>query len=575
MQQDKLVTKQSLLSNVVIDQRAKLNEDVDNYLNYKAKATKAAQLANSDRVLSELNIDEEDIIYQSQYSPMLLLDVDKNKINQIADSDSVETVDVFVNCDASIDYIEDSDESISTNATSDSTAYNSEAKNMSAHKSAIGGVSYPTQSLNGDGIVIGQIECGLPAVKNVLPNLSSDLYDSSLEGNVTALNTAADARFVSRVKLLGYDSLKDVIEHANRVAHVLTSANSMTSKSSVVSTYVGNMDDEIIAIEKFLSEDIRLINMSMGSMYKIKERKYENIEKWFDYMVAENDMIIVNCAGNVKSDYESIVWSPAEAYNVITVGAINDNMTPYNSSDDYLESYSLYNTSSELCAKPDVVAPGNYYYSDLYKNAYSGTSFATPMTTSTIALMLQKNTTLRKYPAAVKAILLASCNRKVANSYNGSLPLSSGISQKQGAGVINVSYALQIVQNGTYLSNLISVGNTTSAPVNEHIELKKSSGSNLTVGLTWQKIVKPTTSDKIKDMKFNEKTMANLSLAVYGLNSSGTYGYCGASTCSNSSTQYIFNSNANALNNKYKFCVIYQNYNASNVGNTEYALAWN
>lgn len=437
------------------------------------------------------------------------------------------------------------------------------------------GVSYPTQSLNGDGIVIGQIECGLPAVENVLPNLSSDLYDSSLEGNVTALNTAADVRFVNRLKLLGYDSLKEVIEHANRVAHVLTSSNSMTSNASVVSTYIGDMDDGIIAIEKFLSEDIRLINMSMGFMYKIKERKYENIEKWFDYMVAENDMIIVNCAGNVKSDYESIVCSPAEANNVITVGAINDNLTPYNSSDDYLESYSLYNTSSELCAKPDVVAPGNYYYNDFYKNAYSGTSFATPMTTSTIALMLQKNTTLRKYPAAVKAILLASCNRKVANSYNGDLPLPSGITHKQGAGVINVSYALQIVQNGTYLSNSISIKNATSVPIREHFELKKSSGSNITVGLTWKKILDLTYAGGVNAMKFDEKAIANLSLAVYGLNSSGTYGYYGTSTCSNSSTQYVFNSNANALNNRYKFGVIYQNYNALSVGNTEYALAWN
>ena len=148
-------------------------------------------------------------------------------------------------------------------------------------------------------------------------------------------------------------------------------------------------------------------------------------------------------------------------------------------SDDYLEDYSCWANSGivsdfEYVAieKPDVIMPGdisNLDYLGLSLEELSqedpednsqrpiyridcGTSFATPFLTGSIALMLELKPSLSAFPQAIKAIVLASCHRKVEPSERNEPEetLEEGITERQGAGVPDVWTMACIISQGTY-----------------------------------------------------------------------------------------------------------------------------
>ena len=135
------------------------------------------------------------------------------------------------------------------------------------------------------------------------------------------------------------------------------------------------------------------------------------------------------------------VTSPGLSYNSITVGAFDDKNT-ISWSYDAMASYSGYIDGNNYMQKPEVAAPGSNIIS--LKNAYpyyanmgSGTSYAAPMVTGEIADIMQRNTNLRGWPEAVKAIVMASALHNIEGS--------SELSDKDGAGGITIDRADNIV----------------------------------------------------------------------------------------------------------------------------------
>lgn len=163
----------------------------------------------------------------------------------------------------------------------------------------------------------------------------------------------------------------------------------------------------------------------------------------------ENGIVAVISAGNEGNNGYNTITSPGNAFNAITVGAVDDKNTVDVGDDELAEfPYAPYPWGSgrgptgDGRPKPDVVAPGVNIMSpengtQSYTN-FTGTSAAAPHVAGTVALMLNANTNLT--PTQVKAIL-----RQTANLTNAKL--SGQTVNDRGYGIIDAYSAVQLAQN--------------------------------------------------------------------------------------------------------------------------------
>ena len=139
------------------------------------------------------------------------------------------------------------------------------------------------------------------------------------------------------------------------------------------------------------------------------------------------------------------VTSPGMAYNVLTVGAINDNNSHNDDTDDVLHDKSGYEEFSDLSTgtpptnKPDLVAPGVNITTAA--GTFTGTSCAAPHVTAIVAQLCEYIGSLKVMPATVKAILTASVSHE-EHSYD------TGFEDMDdydlfGAGVVNAKAAFE------------------------------------------------------------------------------------------------------------------------------------
>jgi subtilisin family serine protease len=163
-------------------------------------------------------------------------------------------------------------------------------------------------------------------------------------------------------------------------------------------------------------------------------------------------IVVVASAGNTGPDAMS-VGVPGNVPYVITVGAMTDNRTPIDASDDRIASFSASGLTYEGFVKPEVVAPGgrllgvmnkknripkehkNFHDGDAYYYM-SGTSQSAAVVSGIAALLLQAEPTLT--PDQVKCKLMSGA--RPAAGPNGELAFSVF---QQGAGLVNASAALE------------------------------------------------------------------------------------------------------------------------------------
>ncbi|HMQ51887.1 MAG TPA: S8 family serine peptidase, partial [Anaerolineae bacterium] len=149
-----------------------------------------------------------------------------------------------------------------------------------------------------------------------------------------------------------------------------------------------------------------------------------------------NGIVVVAAAGNLGSKAETITVPGNDPY-VITVGAVSSPRTPGYWGDDSLAGWSSTGPTWDGFAKPDVLAPGTYVTSFMYRNEsnnslsdklvqqhpdnavattlfrMSGTSQATAVASGVVALMLEETPNLT--PDQVKYRLMISSRPALAN----------------------------------------------------------------------------------------------------------------------------------------------------------------
>jgi serine protease AprX len=176
------------------------------------------------------------------------------------------------------------------------------------------------------------------------------------------------------------------------------------------------------ALENKSRYNIRVINLSLNSSmpqsYHTSPLDAAVEILWF------NGIVVVVSAGNNGS---ADLYPPANDPFVITVGAAND-MGTADLSDDIVAPFSAYGLTENGVNKPELVAPGANIVAYLSGNhqltlgeqhpanrvndnyfRMSGTSFAAPIVTGAVALLLQSEPSLT--PDQVKYRLMTTANR--------------------------------------------------------------------------------------------------------------------------------------------------------------------
>ena len=101
--------------------------------------------------------------------------------------------------------------------------------------------------------------------------------------------------------------------------------------------------------------NIRVVNMSL--MGPVEGPYWENPVNQAVEALWDAGIVVVTAAGNT-GPYEGSVTTPGNDPFVITVGAMTDNYTPQDSTDDYIPPFSATGPSETGFVKPDIVAPG-------------------------------------------------------------------------------------------------------------------------------------------------------------------------------------------------------------------------
>lgn len=354
-----------------------------------------------------------------------------------------------------------------------------------------------TIGYTGSGMKIGMIESGLPNKNNSYFTSANIIYEPNLQ-NVS------------------------YTPHANRVAAIMvakatTDENGVTYEGIVpdatlyATCYDGTGTDWRARVEWLLRQGVHVINMS-ARLTDGNDGEYGTHELWVDHIALNHSVHFVKSAGN-KDKYGNMqITSPGMAYNIITVGNIDDKNT-LATSDDQIASDSRYVENSELTNKPDLVAPGtNISTAVPIINEWDddGTSFAAPHVTAVIAQLCQWHTTLRTKQDAMKAILTASINHGTLK-----FDFSDDEFNQYGAGVINAQEALYTINHNNYVST--SFAANTAQGTSRYYNLNvTTTGLKKRVSLTWLKYSSVSGTHETATPTTEE--LPNLTLRVYDPN---------------------------------------------------------
>ena len=156
---------------------------------------------------------------------------------------------------------------------------------------------------------------------------------------------------------------------------------------------------------------------------------------YFDYWVTRYPYpSMFASAGNQAS---SSAYSSGKGYNFFGVANILNDGDGNRCNDAISTSSSWKNPTSAHSDHeiPEIASPGSRH--ELLGSSFGGTSAATPVTAGITAVLMSKNTSLKIWPEAIRAILLATANYQQGDGANWT-KWSDG---KDGTGLTNTQYA--------------------------------------------------------------------------------------------------------------------------------------
>lgn len=262
-----------------------------------------------------------------------------------------------------------------------------------------------SRGYQGEGITVAVIDTGVsPHVDLIKPDnriigfidIINDRdfpYDDNGHGTHIAGIIGGNG-YASRGKLMG------VAPKSNVLAIKALDENGSGTTSNILEA----IDYAINTKEEY---NTRIINLSIGTPSTIPSR-FDPLSRAVKRAV-KSGLTVVVAAGNSGPEVGTIL-SPGISEYALTVGAVDDKRT-IDTKDDTLAPFSSRGPTKDGRVKPDILAPGVNINSlsnqkmDGY-HALSGTSMATPLVSGSVALLLNKENSLK--PIEVKEKLMES-----------------------------------------------------------------------------------------------------------------------------------------------------------------------
>lgn len=393
------------LSDYIRETDVQRTEEYDRTKAYikEKRATARSEYMEKNRIAVEkLDLPSEEIIFQSELTPSVIVRLTKEQIEDVAKDTDV----------MSVDYYDDS-ECDSVQSNSDDLA------------SIRGDEIYECSGLNGAGVNV--------LVADRLVRAGQSYYDELYRENIWLVFDKAAYPLDSISEFP--ESTESSLHHGNYVVSRL--------QTCVRDVNIYSVDSESYAdIEWALNElDINIINVCVGYT------ENSTLTKWYDAIVNTYNVTLIVSAGNFRSEEKPNVISPADGYNSIAVTSCSY----AKSSEQFkLRDYRYNPISSEELVnyKPEIAVTG------------IDTSGSAPFASGIVAMMIQLKPSLSTNPELIKAILMASCHEKAAPFDANDLQesMEDGLTQKQGAGVVDAYRAVCIVALGQYGVRTISTG---------------------------------------------------------------------------------------------------------------------
>ena len=181
--------------------------------------------------------------------------------------------------------------------------------------------------------------------------------------------------------------------------------------------------------------NVNVVTMSWHSGSEETGSDLSSRDVYFDYWVKRWPYpSVFTSAGNEAPD----AYASGKGYNFMGVGNVLNDGDGDRCNDDISSSSSYKNPTSPHSDHevPAVATPGSRHA--LLGDSFGGTSCATPVCASIAALLMSRNASLRIWPEAIRAILLATANYQQADGAD----YSRFADGKDGAGLVNAYYAM-------------------------------------------------------------------------------------------------------------------------------------